>query len=229
MDEKMKKTPKKGEGGWRNSPSKITENKDSESSPLQTIAKKSEGRNRGISSRLVDYYDSSTVSNTHGGTVQRPIGEEKGGGEEGGGEYERGDSQQQEENEGGSQRYPESNDGDDQSSNELPEHSGSSNDERIDQNCYDDKCGESKSRLGEPESNNEGDGRDDEGTTIPDSVMCEVKKGFCITHQEQARKVKNVWKEWAKNIRTGLFGFRQRQSTIWRCKAGLAKPTCHSV
>ena len=226
--EKVKKTPKKGEGGWRNSPPKITENKGSESSPLQTIAKSSEGRNGGISSRLVDYYGSSTVSNTQGSTVQRPIGEENGGDEQRSGECERGDSLQQDENECGSQEYPRSNYDGEQSSNEVSEHSGSSNNERDDQNCYDDKCGESKNRLREPESN-EGDERDGEGTTIPDSVMCEVKKGFCIIHQEQARKVKNVWKEWAKNNRTGLFGFRQRQSTIWRCRAGLAKPTCHSV
>ena len=50
-----------------------------------------------------------------------------------------------------------------------------------------------------------------------------------ITHQEQARKTKKAWKEWkewAKNERTGLFGFRQRQSTIWRCAvAGLSVPT----
>ena len=69
------------------------------------------------------------------------------------------------------------------------------------------------------------DGDEDVEITTPDSVICEVKKGYCNTHQERARKTKKVWKEWAKNERSGLFGFRQRQSTTWRCVAGLSKPT----
>ena len=39
--------------------------------------------------------------------------------------------------------------------------------------------------------------------------VCVVNRGFCTIHQEQARKVKKLWKEWCKNNRTGLFGFRQ--------------------
>ena len=86
-----------------------------------------------------------------------------------------------------------------------------------DHNSMDNKCGESKMMLTKSGSN---DGDENE-----DSVICEVKRGFCNTHQERARKTKKVWKEWAKNERSGLFGFRQRQSTTWRCVAGLSKPT----
>ena len=92
----------------------------------------------------------------------------------------------------------------------------------VDHSSIDDTCSESKTLLTKSRSN---DGAENEEITTPDSVICEVKKGYCNTHQERARKTKKVWKEWAKNERSGLFGFRQRQLTTWRCIAGLYKPT----
>ena len=127
----------------------------------------------------------------------------------------------------GEARCSSSNECGEPKSNELDECGGSSNEECGDQNSNADECGEPTTVPGSnDDERGDYNSNECEETPPPDSVICVVKKGVCITHQEQARKTKKVWKEWAKNERTGLFGFRQRQSTIWRCAvAGLSVPT----